>query len=57
MVRLDGLEWLCAANEFVLGVEPKVQDPHIPDRMVSAKAANQPFLAQVAILMLNPAPC
>ncbi|KAJ7162625.1 cytochrome b5-like heme/steroid binding domain-containing protein [Mycena crocata] len=25
--------------------EPKVKDPHIPDRMVSAKAANQPFLA------------
>ncbi|KAJ6510246.1 cytochrome b5-like heme/steroid binding domain-containing protein [Mycena vitilis] len=25
--------------------EAKVQDPHIPDRMVSAKAANQPFLA------------
>ncbi|KAJ7499338.1 cytochrome b5-like heme/steroid binding domain-containing protein [Mycena latifolia] len=25
--------------------EPKVQDPSIPDRMVSAKAANQPFLA------------
>ncbi|KAF7330783.1 Sterol metabolism-related protein [Mycena venus] len=25
--------------------EPKVQDPHIPDRMVSNKSANQPFLA------------
>ncbi|KAF7301593.1 Sterol metabolism-related protein [Mycena indigotica] len=25
--------------------EPKVADPHIPDRMVSAKKANQPFLA------------
>ncbi|KAJ7047776.1 cytochrome b5-like heme/steroid binding domain-containing protein [Mycena alexandri] len=25
--------------------EPKVKDPHIPDRMVSAKSANQPFLA------------
>ncbi|KAJ7122851.1 cytochrome b5-like heme/steroid binding domain-containing protein [Mycena epipterygia] len=24
--------------------EAKVKDPHIPDRMVSAKAANQPFL-------------
>ncbi|KAJ7067939.1 hypothetical protein C8F01DRAFT_1364370 [Mycena amicta] len=25
--------------------EPKVADPHIPDRMVSAKTPNQPFLA------------
>jgi len=25
--------------------EPKVKDPNIPDRMVSAKSANQPFLA------------
>lgn len=25
--------------------EPRVQDPHIPDRMVRAKPANLPFLA------------
>lgn len=29
--------------------EPKVADPSIPGRMVSAKKANQPFLACVRI--------
>lgn len=32
---------------------PKVADPAIPNRMVSTKAANQPFLACVASLILR----
>ncbi|KAJ7725115.1 cytochrome b5 [Mycena metata] len=30
---------------YMNNLEPKVKDPYIPDRMVSAKSANQPFLA------------
>ncbi|KAJ7672867.1 cytochrome b5 [Mycena rosella] len=36
--QLTGVYLVCCA-------EPKVKDPAIPDRMVSAKSANQPFLA------------
>lgn len=31
-----------------------MKDPHIPDRMVSAKSANQPFLMCVCCLLIAP---